>query len=391
MPSRPTSRTVVVYFTAAATDYAYFTVLFVITRLLAETGAPQWRLGLFGASASLSYALSGPLAGGVSDRFGRRRVMLIGAAVMMLVLLGSATLLAPPVFYVAAILSGICAGLIFPPLIAWLTEDGHDNPRRLFRFCVSWNSGVVAAQLSGGWLYSIRPELPLLIAAAPIAAVVILLLAWKPGESAPAPLPVEHRPAESMISKPEARTFAYIAWVCNVAGALSFSLLVHLFPYLAHESGIAPPLHGTIMALNRIVVIATYLLMYRSNFWHFRLSPAFASQVLAMVGLSIVGFSYSIPLLAVGVILAGVMLGYNYFASIYYSTVAFAAGRKGRASGVHEASLAFGGAFGALGGGIIGAAYGARIPYRLSVVVLAVFIAVQLLIRHYHGRRTSTA
>lgn len=389
MPLRPTSRAAVVYFTAAATDYAYFTVLFVITRLLAETGATQSRLGLFGASASISYALSGPLAGGISDRFGRRRVMLIGAVVMIAVLVGSATVLAQPVFYAAAILLGICAGLIFPPLIAWLSEDGQDTSRRLFRFCVAWNAGVVAAQLSGGWLYTVNPALPLLVAAGPMAAVVVLLVAWKPGKPAPVAAVAERRPAETIVAKPEARTFAYIAWVCNVSGALSFSLLVHLFPYLAHEAGISPPLHGAIMALNRTVVIATYFLMYRSSFWHFRLSTAFASQVLAMVGLGMVGFSSSIALVAVGVILAGVMLGYNYFASIYYSTVAFSAGRKGSASGIHEASLAFGGAFGGVVGGIIGTVYGSRMPYRLSVVVLAIFIGVQLLIRRYHGRRAS--
>jgi len=67
------NRQQVVYYTSFATDYAYFAFLFAATRLLAETAASQWQLGIFGACTSVSYALSGPLAGAVSDRWGRRR------------------------------------------------------------------------------------------------------------------------------------------------------------------------------------------------------------------------------------------------------------------------------------------------------------------------------
>lgn len=175
-----------------------------------------------------------------------------------------------------------------------------------------------------------------------------------------------------------------MAWLSNAAGSLSFSLVVDLFPSLALELGISPPLHGSMLALNRTAVIGTYFLMPRFTFWRYRLWTAMAAQAIAMTGLAILGYARSTPALAFGLMLTALMLGYNYFASICYSTRAFRLERKGTVSDIHEASLALGGGLGALGGGLIGAAYGVRAPYRPCVVLLALFVAVQWTIYRLH-------
>lgn len=383
MPFPALSRTRIVYYTSFATDFAWFAFLFSITRWLAETGSSTIHLGLFGACASVSYAVSGPFAGWISDRFGPRRVMLCGALAAILVLVTCALWRSRPVFYAMAIACGIAVSLIYPPLIAWLTEDGKDTSRRLFLFCIAWNAGVIAAQMTSGWLYVVRPELPLLASVIPMAGIAVLMWRGRPGTSETAvrrtgPTETDHDPS------PRARVFVYMAWLSNAAGSLSFSLVVHLFPSLALELGISPPLHGAMLALNRTAVIATYFLMYRFTFWRYRLWTALAAQAIAMTGLAILGFARSTPVLTFGLMLTALMLGYNYFASIYYSTRAFRPERKGMVSGIHEASLALGGGLGALGGGLIGAAYGVRAPYRLCVVLLALFLAVQWAIHRFH-------
>lgn len=376
------SRTRIVYYTSFATDFAWFAFLFSITRWLAETGSSTWHLGLFGACASISYAVSGPLAGWISDRFGARRVMLCGAAATILVLITCALWRSRPVFYVMAAACGIAVSLIYPPLIAWLTEDGRDTSRRLFLFCIAWNGGVIAAQLTSGWLYVLRPELPLLASVIPMSGIIVLMLRWRPVASETAVRPAEPGEADHDPS-PRARAFVYMAWLSNAAGSLSFSLVVHLFPSLALEAGISPPLHGAMLALNRMAVIGTYFLMHRFTFWRYRLWTAVVSQVIAMTGLAILGFARSTPALTLGLVLTALMLGYNYFASIYYSTRAFGPERKGMVSGIHEASLALGGGLGALGGGMIGAAYGVRAPYQICVVMLALFLALQWAIHRF--------
>ncbi|MBM3786936.1 MAG: MFS transporter [Acidobacteria bacterium] len=371
------SRTRIIYYTSFATDLAYFTFLFSLSRWLAETGASQWQLGVFGACGSLSYALSGPVAGMVSDRFGRRRVILCGSVATILALAAAAVWRSASIFPFLAIGCGIAVALVFPPLIAWLTADGRDSSRRLFRFCVSWNAGVLLGQMGAGWLYLLRPELPLLAVTIPMAAVVALLLVWKPEPPAPATVATEAGGPPSPGPRPEARAFAYMAWIANGAGALAFSLVTHLFPLLAHESGISPPVHGAMLALGRITVLISYFVLYRSPFWHYRIWPAVVAQAAAIAGLALLGFAGAAPLLALGLMLTSPMIGYNYFAGIYYSTEAFGANRRGAASGMHEASLAIGGGAGALGGGIIGSLYGTRAPYQLCALLLAALVVSQ--------------
>ena len=385
MPFPALTRTRVVYYTSFATDFAWFAFLFSITRWLAETGSSVWHLGLFGACASVSYAVSGPLSGWISDRFGPRRVMLCGAVATILVLLTCALWRSRPVFYAMAVACGIAVSLIYPPLIAWLTQDEEDTSRRLFLFCIAWNTGVIAAQLTSGWLYVLRPELPLLASVIPMAGIVVLMLRARRLDASARAVHAPAAPEDAAYdSSPRARAFVYMAWLSNAAGSLSFSLVVHLFPALALEEGISPPLHGAMLAINRLAVIGTYFLMYRFTFWRYRLWTAIIAQAIAMVGPGLLGFAHSIAALTIGLVLTALMLGYNYFASIYYSTRAFRPERKGMVSGIHEASLALGGGLGALGGGLIGATYGVRAPYRLCVVLLALFVAVQWAIYRFH-------
>ncbi|MFH1570353.1 MAG: hypothetical protein ABIL09_20345, partial [Gemmatimonadota bacterium] len=98
-----------------------------------------------------------------------------------------------------------------------------------------------------------------------------------------------------------------------------------------------------------------------------------------MVGLAVLSTAVSVAALTAGVMLVGVMMGYSYFSSIYYSTTGFAEGRRGLASGVHEGTLAVGFTLGSLGGGYLGAALGVRAPFQVGIAVLAASAALQVL------------
>jgi predicted MFS family arabinose efflux permease len=283
---------------------------------------------------------------------------------------------------------GVVVAFIYPPMIAWLTEDATETSQRLFRFCLSWNAGVICSQMVGGWLFSIRPALPMVAGIVVMAGVLPLLPSPRAARGSPATAP--SHPAGAGPGSARAMTFVYLGWLANVGGALAFSLIVHLFPYVAHESGIAPPVHGAMLAGNRLAAVATYVLMYRFPFWQYRLWTALVPQLCAMAGLLLIAFGHSVAILAAGLVLAAFMLGYNYFAGIYYSTVAFGSERKGMASGMHEATLAVGGGVGALGGGLLGSLYGSRAPYKLCVATMLVFVALEIAI-YVRSRRAPTA
>ena len=63
------------YLIAWLTDCALILFIFSATRILAEQHADPWTIGTLGAVFFLASAISNSIAGGLSDRIGRRIVV----------------------------------------------------------------------------------------------------------------------------------------------------------------------------------------------------------------------------------------------------------------------------------------------------------------------------
>ncbi len=120
-----------------------------------------------------------------------------------------------------------------------------------------------------------------------------------------------------------------------------------------------------------------YILMHFVGFWHNRFSTAVVSQLLGVAGLIVIAGADSAAALLIGLTLHGQLAGYNYFASLYYSTAGSSDRRRTLAAGIHEATLAAGMAMGTVAGGVLGTTIGYRAPYLLAAGVLMVLLAVQ--------------
>jgi cyanate permease len=127
--------------------------------------------------------------------------------------------------------------------------------------------------------------------------------------------------------------FAKISWTANLSGAFAVGLVLHLFPDLAVKLGVPSDSHGTMLAIMRIVVIATYLTMHSLTFWHHRFAVNMVSQFAGLCGLLFLAFAVSQIWLIVGLCLLGFLIGFNYFASLYYSTSSSHEKKKGLAGG----------------------------------------------------------
>jgi predicted MFS family arabinose efflux permease len=156
--------------------------------------------------------------------------------------------------------------------------------------------------------------------------------------------------------------------------------VLHLFPDLAVSLEVPSRNHGAMLAMMRAVVIGTYLIMHHAAFWRHRFSATTAAQVVGLVGLSLLICTATQTGLTLGLCALGFLLGFNYFASLYYSTTSSHERTIGLAGGIHEATLGLGIAGGSLIGGLAGAAMGPRAPYRLSLVVLTGMFLVQTLV-----------
>ena len=354
--------------------------IFTVTRLMAEQESTILTLGIFGGISSMSYAVGAMIGGRLSDLWSIRQVVTLGTIIQLMAMLACIQWhAANHSLYLMAAISGAAVGCIQPPIIAWLTRGGLSRlgtkltSTRLYRYSLSWNLGLICGQTGGGWLFPINPTLPL--SAGILLMLGVLILVRLPNTFT---IPVsETMCKEASVVPRSARTFVYLGWLANVSGAMGMSGIIHLFPHLAHELAISSPVHGMMLAANRIMVLITYSVMHSLTFWRYRFSATLLVQLSALTGLILLTYSRTVIFLTIGLILFALLTGFNYFSSIFYSTTSFSWDRQGIASGLHEASLAFGFAGGAFGGGIVGLWLGSRVPYQMVAVVLVLTALIQ--------------
>ncbi len=241
--------------------------------------------------------------------------------------------------------------------------------------CLSFNFGMLSGQLSGGWLFErIGTRAPLLVAIGLTVAGFLCLL-WHRDEGADRPLAKPDRPeaADARL----ARAFSRLHWISNFGGMFSMSILWFLFPILVVHLGVPATQHGLVLGVGRAVVISTYCIMYFLPGWQFRFRFAVIAQVVGAVGLIVISQSESAVPLACGVAALSGLMGYNYFASLFYSARGNSAERKGRAFGLNEAFLGLGAAGGSVAGGFASADLGIRTPFEIAAVLVATLLVVQ--------------
>jgi len=371
------------YLIAWLTDCALILFVFSVTRVLAEQQASPWRLGTLGAAFFLASALSSTLAGRLSDRVGRKAVAISGgiglvASLSVLLLFDSGAWR----FYVAYACAGISVGHVYPPVIALLSRCAgpQEASRRFLRFGLAFNLGILVGQIGGGWLFDhISPTAPLLSAIGlAVAAVLCLCRVRERGEVEAVEAGGLEDPGTGLVERSRARRFIRLAWLANFAGMFSMSTLWFLFPALAVALGIPAEEHGAVLGVGRATVMGVYLLMHVLPIWHYRFGYSVAAQVLGLGGMLLVCVGDHAVALAAGVVLLSVLLGYNYFASLFYNRSGYDEGGKGAAFGLNEAFLSMGAGGGSLLGGWAATGLGERGPFQVAAVVIAVGLGVQL-------------
>jgi MFS family permease len=365
-------------------EFSLFLLVFTVSRWLAEAGADLLEMGVVGGLFSLASGIASVVGGRISDRVGNHRVILSGLGCA---LVGeSAVLLSVPgstPYLLGYFLVGGAVGGTYPAVMAELTRGGDavaDRSgvgRTIILFCFAWNLGLIFSQLTGGALFDTGPDYPVLVAMAATlgGAAAIGYLTVQPRSPSPTveltPAHHEHRALSA--------SFVRLAWLANLAGTFAMSMIFHLFPKLMVAMDVAPELHGMLLAFSRGVIIVTYAVLYRSVFWHHSFAAMVTSQGLAVAGMLVIALASEPAWWALGLALLAQLVGFNYFSSLYYSTAGSHDENRGAASGMHEATLAFGIAFGCILGGWTGVHWGDRSPYVLAAAAIVVMCGVQAL------------
>ena len=186
---RHSRRTLVVLsFTLVVVTLGYGLVIPIFPFYIQDLGGSGGEMGMLVALSALTELLFGPFWGSLSDRVGRRRVLMIGVFGygVSLVLMGLASRLW--MLFAARALSGLLTAATMPSAMAYVGDATSEEDRG---GGIGWlgsaaGLGIILGPGVGGWLGQGSLSRPFFVGAA-LAWTALLLVGFLLPESAPAP------------------------------------------------------------------------------------------------------------------------------------------------------------------------------------------------------------
>ena len=360
--------------------------------LATQMGSSNLELGIIGSVGAAMYALTAVSAGTLSDKIGRKRVIISGSLIACLAL-AIMPMSRTPLHLI--VLNGVFGGglaFFWPVLEAWLTEEGDAEQirRGLGGFNVSWSIGGALGPLIGGFLYARSSTHAFLFAAAGAAFVAYLAFLHREptivsaaDEAGDLAHVVESGPIKVN------RSLLYAAWLANFTGWFAISEIRVLFPKFAVSLGMEPGVIGILVFVLSVALAVAFFLLGISGWWHTRTSPLFYAQaivILLLLSMTRLESVFSFALVLFGL---GACFGVTYSYSLYFSIVG--SQNKGAAGGRHEMVLGTGALLGPLLGGAVAEIFRTqRSPYALGAIVVLASVVLQLIIMR-RSRANETA
>ena len=233
---------------------------FLAVYLTQVKGASASSAGLIIAVSSLIGIVASFYGGYISDRIGRKKVMLLSIFGWALVFVGFAFADAIWVFFIMNALNGLCRAL-FEPTSKALLSDVTPSSIRLFVFNLRYtaiNIGVIFGPLLGLYLGSSKTTFPFLIAAL-IYLLYGLTLAWQfQKHPVAAPESIKQISVKKALSIIQKDTVFSIILIGVTLCSFGYSHLSSTLPQYLSASPViedGPKLFGYLLSLNAVVVI----------------------------------------------------------------------------------------------------------------------------------------
>lgn len=341
-----------------------------------DLGGNPIELGLIGTITASVTMLLANLAGRVSDRFGRRRLMVAGPLIF-----GVSCLLMtqmPNVKGVLALaaLNGLGMATFWPAFQAWIAENRKRSAlaRDVGSFNMSWTASHLVGPTLAGFLFALHARLPFWMAAA-----LCLLLFQTMRVSAEERPPRLQPEAEPLPAEPGGgffeRRFLFAVWLANFASFFILGNARYQFPKLAREMAMSSYTIGLLMSSIGLAQFLGFFFLRGSERWHFNKRYLLGAQALAALGLGLMTVSTRAALFAAAFAMLGFCASLTYYSSLYYTVRLLK--KKGRGAGLHESILGGGVVLGPLLGGFAAHQVGLRAPYLLCLAVLAAAAAAE--------------
>lgn len=329
----------------------------------------------------LAMFVAGPVLGYLSDRIGRRPVLLSGLAVFTISLYALSAASGLLELYVSRILSGLGAGALLPVMLALVSEHSAPEHRvRRFAWLVSavMLGGIVGPYLAG---LAVRPDawnwigiaLPRLTAAPVLAGALassialvgmVFILPRRPhGQSA-----FSGRSSGSGALRPSALYALFVLSVLLMYGVGAFE--VGLATLSRQRLKLDAAALGMMYTTCALVMLFMQALFFAGPFKDFAnrhlLFPAF---IVTAIGLVLFPLASTVDGLAW--VVAAVAGGAGLIAPVLsYRVSLLADGRQGKSFGLQSASSNLGQALGSAGSGVL-IGVDPQLPYWLAAAILA--------------------
>ncbi|MEE8456810.1 MAG: MFS transporter [Acidimicrobiia bacterium] len=354
--------------TAVALDLLGFGIIIPILPLYASNfGANPYMIGLLLASYSLAQLLFAPIWGQLSDRFGRKPILvvtLVGSAIGSLVLGLAGSIL---VLFIGRIIDGISgASVAVARAIVADTADETNRPRLMGLLGAAFGVGFVLGPALGGLAGLFGPRVPFLIAGS-IAAVNAVVAARRLSETRK---PTDARPT-LLLQRIRGlnRDVAGLIALSFVAVA-AFSLFETTFALLAAERlAITGPQISLVFALVGVVLVATQAgLVGILSKRYSEITMIGIGLALNIPGFLLVAFSTSWLQLAPGLVLLAVGQGLTTPAISSAIAGRAPAGHAGVVLGVQQSAGGLARVVGPITGGVL-FAVGIKMPFVVAALV----------------------
>ncbi|MGQ3478183.1 MFS transporter [Paenibacillus sp. TY11] len=152
----------------------------VLSKFISELGMNGSSMGLMVAAFTLTQLLLSPLSGKLSDRYGRKKLIVSGMFIFMLSELVFGLASSIPTLFIARIMGGAGAALLTPSIMAYVADvtSFEERGKGMGMINAAINTGFIIGPGIGGLLATYGIRIPFFAAAgaAGIAAILSLLV-----------------------------------------------------------------------------------------------------------------------------------------------------------------------------------------------------------------------
>jgi MFS family permease len=354
-------------------------------------GASLAMIGLFAAASSIAMIFLSVPIGSLSDRIGRRAVMMMGYALMAVVPLMYTLSTSAEHLLPARLLLGVAMGSTFSIGFVYVSELAPARRRSLIQgvYMTSMGLGFTAGPLLGGlisgaWGYNVA-----FYVSGGLAVVGFALLLFVPGGAGRGPSPRDgsERPGLSGILS-DARILA--AGVSNFVNSLMFSSLSTFFPLLGGFIGLNEAEVGlgfTVRGLSSTAIrFPTGAYARRAG----ALRLMVASLALSASMLLLVAFTDQLLLVCILLGIQGLAYGVYLTSGNIYVTQEAPPDRRGAAIGTFSTFGNVSGVLSPLLMGAVAEVWGLKAVFQLSAVLSMAGVCLTLLLLKKGGKDAGT-